>query len=318
MDRYSLYSPLLGELPEIRRARDCRLYDKHGNRYLDLWRNGGRALLGHRPDRVYGELKRVLQKGTVAEYPSVYISRLKKALKTLFPGQWEIRLFANPERALMVAKNLLSRSLTPPQMPRGNLFESLGTDMHPTPSRPPVETEIAQQKYVSTGFVEPFFLPEHISQTPPLYYRPFYTFDYGASPLVFPILPFPGSFAPQPLFIGPLYQSQLPPNDDPISPMLLATLTRTVWHLISALRKPNPTWDQWKLLGWKQFSCYAIPQFDQKHYPAVFRIFLEQKILIPPTPIDPLILPVEWSSGEKALVEEVAKRALQGGVDGSI
>ena len=39
------------EIPRIRRARGYRLYDHHGRRYLDLWQNGGRSLLGHRPAR---------------------------------------------------------------------------------------------------------------------------------------------------------------------------------------------------------------------------------------------------------------------------
>ena len=39
-------------VPIIRRAREYHLYSVTGKRYLDLWQNGGQALLGHRPGRL--------------------------------------------------------------------------------------------------------------------------------------------------------------------------------------------------------------------------------------------------------------------------
>ncbi|MCX7787371.1 MAG: hypothetical protein N2442_06720 [Spirochaetes bacterium] len=269
-------------LPEIHRARDCRLYDRKGNRYLDLWRNGGRALLGHRPDKVYRELKNVLQKGVVAEYPSLYTGRLKKALRSLIPGNWEIRIFASLDRALTVGKEILHR---------------LGSS--------------------NAQVLEPFRLPDpeqaEQEQNRGVFYRPFYSFPYPQFPLVIPILPFPGAFAPQPLLIGDSFPREELPSDDPVSPVLAATLVRTVWHLIRVSRIALPKWEEWEVYGWNLISCYGIPQFKHSQYQKIFTAFLERKILIPPTPEDPLILPMDWSKGEKALVESTARELIEKG-----
>ena len=58
---------VLHELPPIRRARGYHLYDEAGKRYLDLSLAGGRALLGHRPERALLELKNLLSRGLAAD-----------------------------------------------------------------------------------------------------------------------------------------------------------------------------------------------------------------------------------------------------------
>ncbi len=306
-------------LPEVNRARDCRLYDRKGNRYLDLWRNGGRALLGHRPDRVYKELKNVLQKGIVAEYPSVYTSRLKKALRALIPGSWEIRIFASRDRALSVAKGLLYRNgegaplqtgdqLKDQLRDQGKDIECINSHHGPSSTATPPIPQSKEQNFL---VVEPFLytMQKLVDQEYDrgVFYRPFLSFPYSRFPVVVPVLPFPGAFAPQPLLIGePFSREELPP-DDPVSPVLSAALACTVWHLIRAYTSTVPKWEDWELPGWNRITCYGVPQFDLSRYNRVFVSFLERKILIPPTPEDPLILPMEWSKGEKALVERTAK-----------
>ena len=74
---------LLRELPAIRRARDYYLYDASGNRILDLYQDGGRAWLGHRPDGLSLQIKNSLSRGVYAPYPSPEEGKLLRALKTL-------------------------------------------------------------------------------------------------------------------------------------------------------------------------------------------------------------------------------------------
>jgi len=93
-------------LPPIKRCRDYHLYDYKGNRYLDLYLDGGRALIGHKPGKTMLPVKNSLEKGIWAAYPSVYEGRLKKLLGNLFPGYGHITLFANRERALAAAEQL--------------------------------------------------------------------------------------------------------------------------------------------------------------------------------------------------------------------
>ncbi|QEN08455.1 hypothetical protein EXM22_10830 [Oceanispirochaeta crateris] len=83
---------LLRLMPAIRRARDFHLYDTSGKRYLDLYQEGGRAWLGHRPDGLSLQLKNILSRGVYAPYPGSEEGKLYKALKALLmilPGSSE-------------------------------------------------------------------------------------------------------------------------------------------------------------------------------------------------------------------------------------
>ncbi len=71
--------------PSLRRARGFFLYSNDGRRFLDMYRDGGRALLGHRPGGLQGVVKSTVSKGLLAGYPSVYGQRVHKALRLLFP-----------------------------------------------------------------------------------------------------------------------------------------------------------------------------------------------------------------------------------------
>ncbi len=74
---------LLRELPSVRRARGYYLYDASGNRTLDLFQDGGRAWLGHRPDGLSLQIKNSLSRGVFAPYPSAEEGKLLRALKAL-------------------------------------------------------------------------------------------------------------------------------------------------------------------------------------------------------------------------------------------
>ncbi len=73
----------LRKLPPVRRARAYYLYDGTGKRYLDLWQEGGRAWLGHRPEGMSLHLKNAASRGVYAALPSAEEGKLLKALKAL-------------------------------------------------------------------------------------------------------------------------------------------------------------------------------------------------------------------------------------------
>lgn len=70
-------------LPVIRRAREYHLYDASGRRILDLFQDGGRAWLGHRPDGVSLQIKNTLSRGVYSPLPSAEEGKMIKASKTL-------------------------------------------------------------------------------------------------------------------------------------------------------------------------------------------------------------------------------------------
>lgn len=90
---------LLRQVPAILRARAFRLYTRDGNRLVDLWQNGGAAVLGHTPPLVLRELKNTASRGLFAPFPHFLEARFIKALSGLFPGR-TFTLYASPPPAL--------------------------------------------------------------------------------------------------------------------------------------------------------------------------------------------------------------------------
>ena len=93
--------------PTIRRMRDFHVYDLQGNRYLDLYRLNGHALMGHKPGRIALVLKNMVSKGLFASYPSIYEERLLKVLRILLPDCIGFRIYRNMERLVASLKDLL-------------------------------------------------------------------------------------------------------------------------------------------------------------------------------------------------------------------
>jgi len=86
---------LLNTIPAVLRARGFRLYTQDGHRLVDLWLNGGAAVLGHTPPNLLRELKNTASRGLYAPLPHFSESRYLKALSKLFPGR-SFRLYAAP------------------------------------------------------------------------------------------------------------------------------------------------------------------------------------------------------------------------------
>jgi hypothetical protein len=90
---------LLRQVPAIVRARAFRLYTQNGKRLVDLWQNGGAAVLGHTPPLVLRELKNTASRGLFSPFPHFLEARYLKALARLFPGR-TCTLYASPPPAL--------------------------------------------------------------------------------------------------------------------------------------------------------------------------------------------------------------------------
>ena len=86
---------LLSLVPAVLRARDYRLYTNNGKRMVDLWLNGGSAVLGHTPPSFLKEIKNTASRGLYAPFPHFLEKRYIKALSGIFPGR-NFRLYAAP------------------------------------------------------------------------------------------------------------------------------------------------------------------------------------------------------------------------------
>ena len=273
-------------LPEIRRARDYHLYGAHGRRYLDLYQNGGRAILSHRPKGLAKRLKGVVDQGLWGDYPSVHIRRLEKVLRTLFPAYPEVRLYATAERAVAAAGGAVA------------------------------DPAIGER--------------DGAGGSRAAWWRPYLPAD--SSELLLPVLPFPASFAPQPVCA---VRSGLLPDSDAVSPVLLAGLVQAA-HLIAAVPSvedaaaavpgapsapgaggaagaggygaagpvpdaavyPITLFDDRALTLWSRRGPYLQLRCGEESFSGVFSVFLDAGIIINPVFPGPSILPQWCSRGE--------------------
>ena len=95
---------LLRKIPNVLRARGFRLYLSNGKRLVDLWLNGGAAVLGHTPPNILRELKNTASRGLYSPLPHFTEARYLKALSKIFPNR-VFRLYAAPPQELSVLFN---------------------------------------------------------------------------------------------------------------------------------------------------------------------------------------------------------------------
>jgi hypothetical protein len=288
---------LLRLIPPVLRARAFRLYTQGGGRLVDLWQDGGRAVLGHTPSRILGDLKNSADRGLFARFPHPQEGRFLKALSRLLPGRG-FRFYAGQaslNRALETAG-----------------FPCPGPESLPDPAFPlsPAGQDI----------------PSRVSL-----WRPFLE-DAEPVPVLIPVLPWP--LSPPVAALAPGLEDRFPPSDI-VSPVILAAAARGIYDLLAAgsrggrsvypkinqvlhgrkergdSRQPGQSPGLWRCRG-----IYLSPRLDPQEAGAVwetlFRRFLEGGFLLPPSPREPLILPGILSPGEEAKLAALLGEAVGG------
>jgi hypothetical protein len=275
---------LLRTLPPVLRARDFHLYTQRrreeGGRLVDLWQNGGGAVLGHKPRTVLREFKNAADRGLLSPLPHPLEKRFFKALTRLFPR----RVF---------------RVYGPGSSPAG-LWKAAGLP-RPVfdPALPPRPG--AGEEGAAVSLWRPF-----LDEADPL------AVPEKGPPVLIPVLPGPGWVQGRPsgplvLALDPAFEAEHPfPPSDLIPPAILAALTRGIYDLIAAAPdrgKPLfPNINAAFSRGfWRRRGIYLSPGEvpEPVLWEGIFRRFLEGGFLIPPGPGEPLILPGLLSAGEE-------------------
>ncbi len=258
-------SARLARLPRIGRARGYRLYALDGSRWLDCWADGGRALMGHRPNGVSLRLKNEIDRGLYAPYPSRWEGRLEKALMRLFPGYSAVRIYRNAEVAL-AALGLGEPPIDPLDLPLGDG----GGDGR------------RHSRRVTVLWGRPL-LPGHPEA------------DY-----LFPVLPLPGLTEVQPVLCRNAGESVL--QSDPVSPVILAALVRSCASIGDTSRDGNTPISGGNADIWERRGPYMLFRGNHGEYDDVFESLFSQRILVAPSPKRSLILPTDISTKESALL----------------
>ncbi|HVO39253.1 MAG TPA: hypothetical protein VMV03_09530 [Spirochaetia bacterium] len=264
-------------LPPIRRARGFRLYDSRGRRYLDLWREGGAALLGHRAGRVTTLMKSALSQGLAAGLPSVWEGRLLKMIHGMFPSFPAVRLFSSRHRALEAASWFLGIRIDD-----GDLYDpALGGPC-------------------AAGARAALWRPFLEEQDGP---------GTAAAPwdARLPALPLTVCGAPAPLCLCAEPPAGFPDGDH-LPGFVLAGAARALADLAAAgesLRNVRVEKAVDGSSAWKRTGPYVRAAFDRAEYPRVFNAFLKEGVLLSPGYPGPSIIPGECSPGETRLLAEL-------------
>jgi len=275
-------------VPPIRRARGYRLYTADGRRLVDLWQDGGRALLGHTVPRLLNLLKDTASRGLFAPlpYPGA-LEKLERTVKRLFP--WgELRLY-NPMGGPTDRWKRLGPwdKIGPPPLPWPETVIDLACSELPPPSTAAYPLGILWRPYAQgeTDAPIPLLSPElaALAQRGPL--------------VIQPVAPVPWPLVPSLFVISREIADRFPPSDGG-SPLLLRSLTRVFNDLLAAPQRPPLHLT--KTPVWKSRGIYLTlnTPMDDLLYQRLWKDFLDVGFLLPPDQDLPLIVPGELSPGE--------------------
>ena len=274
---------LLRLLPRVLRARDFHLYLEGGKRLVDLWRAGGRAVLGHKPPHVVSELKNSAERGLFTPLPHPLERRFIKALSQFFPG----RAFRLYQDEASLCRVLEKAGIAPADI--AGPFND--------PAFPSRDTE----KGISLW--RPF-LEKKVTDT---FFMPVLPWPLGPAVLV-PGKDMEDSFPPGEL-IPPVL---LAPAARALHDLAAALKTFSENHggpaypkIEKALNKAQS--DGSEAIVWRRRGIYLTvePGMDREEYVSLFRNFLEGGFLIPPSPAEPAILPLVMSPGEESKLAQL-------------
>ena len=282
---------LLQLLPGVLRARDFHLYLDGGKRITDLWRWGGRAVLGHKPPKVLMEMKNAAERGLFCPLPHPLQQRFTKALLEFFPGR-AFRLYRD--------ESSLRRALAD-----AGLVATAESALY-DPVFPQPATVLQGNEPAKVSLWRPFLAVADTAIVDPA--------------VLVPVLPCP--LGPAALVLPAGADTSFPPGDI-IPPVLLAAAARALYNLAAVQKSvsANRDWPDYPKLRkalsaprqtgqctWQRRGIYltlAQPDMDGEKYEALFRRFLEGGFLIPPEATEPLILPLTMSAGEEAKLAQI-------------
>jgi hypothetical protein len=254
---------LLRLMPTVLRARDFRLYTKGGQRLVDLWQNGGAAVLGHTPPSLLRELKNVASRGLYAPFPHFLEDRYRAALSRIFPGR-DFRLYAAPPPQL---ETLVGDNTVALWRPFLNPAASLSVPENAPPVLIPVVPGIQGWRGgLPLGLC--VLAVKVVAPPPPLP---------------------PGDFLP-PVLLAAATRG--------IYDLIAAATERAN----PAYRRVDKALANQVSFRWRRRGLYLTPEQtpSPEEWAALFRRFLDNGFLLPPVPSQPAILPGILSPGEEA------------------
>ena len=263
-------SALMEMLPPIRRARLWRLYAENGRRFLDLWQDGGRGVLGAKGEGLGRVAKAEIDLGRGAPMPSVWNRRLASGLHAWKPAYAACRSYLSEERALAAANAAIARisgdrtwsGEVPLELPFGEYLDIARAESRETPR------------------------------------------------IALAVLPCPAMLCPAVLLLreepDPRDEALA---SDLVPPLAAATACRSLAEYARfAEAAPERRWRKAdrRIAGlFERRGPWLLPRYPENRHGDVFRACLAAGILISPDYGRPSILPGDFDDGELAPISEM-------------
>jgi hypothetical protein len=291
-------------LPPIRRARLWRLYaeDRPSGRaaarsagaaggierpwrFLDMWMDGGRALLGAKGSGIGTAAKAAIDMGLLRPMPSAWERRLEKELARLYPGYEAARFFLDDGRALAAAARAL-----------GSAPGTAARLLDPARRGPDADGE---GKAAAVPLLRPFGELLGSGEAGAA--------GGAAAELAIPLLGCPSALAPSILlFRGREAAESF--EGDVLPPIRLAAAHRALRELAAMSEWYGE--ELWRKAGrrlesfFDRLGPYLYPRFGAERYGAAFEAALSAGVLLSPDPELPSIVPGDFDDGELAALSD--------------
>ncbi|MFW6211451.1 MAG: hypothetical protein ACOC8L_01010 [Spirochaetota bacterium] len=293
----------LARLPHIKRARGFRLYAPKERRILDLYQDGGRAMLGHRPGKLVHDVKNVLERGVLSPFPSPEPDRVRKIVASLLEQTMPRDVWAKPftyEHVLLypTVESALDAVRATGTSPR--VWDPVAVS--PTAGRGGAGVTVAGGHRAGGEATREVWL-----WRPELPEAVWAGHGVQRARAVIVLLPLPSAFSVIPLLLQAAATRPAPPLPEPS--LRAATL---VAHMTVRLEaRPEPAVPGFRSTG-PYLTMADVDHIDEATYEQRFLRFLEHDILISPDSSYPSIYPREMSEGEQKKLERVSLEIIGG------
>lgn len=292
----------LRKLPPIRRARLWRLYGvnrgANRSRFLDLWMDGGRAILGAKGTGLGTAAKAAVDMGLLRPMPSAWERRLSSQLRLSYPEYAAARFFRTDERALAAVGAVSVFDPARRTAAAHGGADEKGADTDAAAPRRAFAIDVGRTSDLRVLVLRPFarYLGDQEAE---------------AFPIALPLLPCPRALSPSVLLFRDEKDASMIEGDT-LPPVLLSAAHRALGELIRMR-----SWYDEKL--WEKTDRRLGKYFERRGpylylrgagaaggavweggYEAAFDAALKAGVLLSPDPELPSIVPGDFDDGELA------------------
>lgn len=297
----------------VRRAYDYHLYTAKGIRLLDLYQEGGEAILGWRSGKSKLAFKNILDRGITGSFPTEIEDELVRAVQEVLPHYGIVRWYSSREHARLACASYLGLWSDIPLIESPLLHPEASVDIGPSGDSPlsaarnvtgvPIWRPWLDEAFYSMNErIDQAFLRNANDTLETMVLASPLPFAGGCTIAVFSGTDTASHSASAGNGSADIGGKPLPPPSDSIAPPLLGALARAWCDLATALfERTEADWSRFdKFIEpfWDRRGPYLVPKMRPSRYAEFFNSCLDRGILISPDYHTPSIIPFTADTGE--------------------